>query len=56
MEERELLLRPKPGGGSSSFGDKLAVFSSLAPKLLPSIMLTERSTLKGMWLSEERGS
>lgn len=48
----------RPGGGSSSGGDTLDILSSLPPRLLtlPSIMLTERSTLKGMWLSAERGS
>lgn len=58
MGEREALLVQRPGGGSSSGGDKLAILSSLSPTLLtlPSIMLTERSTLKGMWLSEERGN
>lgn len=58
VEGREVLLMQRPGGESSSWGDMLAILSSLLPILLmlPSIMLTERSTLNGMWLSEDRGS
>lgn len=52
-----MLLTQRPGGESSS-GDTFAILSPLPPRLLmlPSIMLTDRSTLNGMWLSEERGS